>query len=359
MQSTPSSALSPKSSPKVSELFSSRGWALSRALAGLVVFTRLPPSSFPLSLIRVAFGGLQANPDGFHVGLRGGNALVALFLEGVKHIDHLRELDCVHTAVGAVVVVVALDVYHLPARKTLHRLRVVGLPSPFGDLDARQKLVLDVLGHPPEVFLRGPHPPRRLLRLYCLRTWRVLSAHATLYHNLYVYYYNRFLLFATVQAATRHSRQVAPPQFVAADGIIQLGIPEKSSSATAEPITPPADACMSIASARAIRTSCMREFLSLIWNLRCPSVQPPDQTVRYNLRMDQDFPNFMVRVQQEFARHSEEYTALDVVGFPYSEFHERGRSPEETGLTAYEYFASDEYSDYGAYEDQVLFKVEA
>ena len=103
----------------------------------------------------------------------------------------------------------------------------------------------------------------------------------------------------------------------------------------------------------------MREFLSLILNLRCPSVQPPDQTVRHNLRMDQDFPNFMVRVQQEFARHSEEYTALDVVGFPYSEFHERGRSPEETGLTAYEYFASDEYSDYGAYEDQVLFKAEA
>ena len=67
----------------------------------------------------------------------------------------------------------------------------------------------------------------------------------------------------------------------------------------------------------------------------------------------------MMRVQHEFARHNDQYTALDVVGFPYSEYHGRGRSPEENGLVAYEYFVSDEYSDYGAYEDQVLFKVEA
>ena len=79
----------------------------------------------------------------------------------------------------------------------------------------------------------------------------------------------------------------------------------------------------------------------------------------YHLRIDQDFPQFMARVQQEFDRHSEEYTALDVVGFPYSEYHERGRSPEQTGLEAYEYFVSDEYSDFGACEDQVLFKFEA
>ena len=75
--------------------------------------------------------------------------------------------------------------------------------------------------------------------------------------------------------------------------------------------------------------------------------------------MDQDFPQFMVYVQQEFARHSEEYTALDVIGFPYSEYHERGRDPGETGLIAYEYFVSDEYSDFGAYEDQVLFEAKA
>ncbi len=75
--------------------------------------------------------------------------------------------------------------------------------------------------------------------------------------------------------------------------------------------------------------------------------------------MDQDFPEFMARVQQEFARHNDEYTALDVVGFPFGEYHERGRSPEQTGLEAYEYFVSDEYSDFGAYEDQVLFKAEA
>ena len=67
----------------------------------------------------------------------------------------------------------------------------------------------------------------------------------------------------------------------------------------------------------------------------------------------------MMRVQHEFARHNDQYTALYVVGFPYSEYHERGRSPEQTGLEAYEYFVSDEYSDFGAYEDQVLFKVEA
>jgi len=96
-------------------------------------------------------------------------------------------------------------------------------------------------------------------------------------------------------------------------------------------------------------------------NLRVSAAQPfnPIRPTGYHLRMDQDFPQFMVRVQHEFARHNEEYTALDVVGFPYSEYHERGRSPEETGLVAYEYFVSDEYSDYGAYEDQVLFKVEA
>ena len=75
--------------------------------------------------------------------------------------------------------------------------------------------------------------------------------------------------------------------------------------------------------------------------------------------MDQDFPQFMVRAQQEFARHSEEHTALDVVGFPFSEYHECGRSPEETGLIAYEYFVSDEYSVFGAYEDQVLFRADA
>ena len=79
----------------------------------------------------------------------------------------------------------------------------------------------------------------------------------------------------------------------------------------------------------------------------------------YHLRMDQDFPQFMARVQQEFARHNDQYAALDVVGFPYSEYHERRHSAEETGLVAYEYFVSDEYSDFGAYEDQVLFKADA
>ena len=73
-------------------------------------------------------------------------------------------------------------------------------------------------------------------------------------------------------------------------------------------------------------------------NLRVSAAQPfnPIRPTGYHLRMDQDFPQFMVRVQ-----------------------HERGRSPEETGLAAYEYLVSDEYSDFGAYEDQVLFKADA
>jgi len=76
----------------------------------------------------------------------------------------------------------------------------------------------------------------------------------------------------------------------------------------------------------------------LIPNLRVSAAQPfnPIRPTGYHLRMDQDFPQFMVRVQ-----------------------HERGRSPEETGLAAYEYLVSDEYSDFGAYEDQVLFKADA
>ena len=42
----------------------------------------------------------------------------------------------------------------------------------------------------------------------------------------------------------------------------------------------------------------------------------------------------MVRVQHEFARHNDQSTALDVVGFPYSEYHERGRIEDVVDASA-------------------------